>query len=132
MPKLALLFLLLATMTGCANNAGTVSESQTNTPVEQPTSSAVVSTPDRTKELEVATVKDLVQGDLICYATLLDENNIEHNVGASFEICADSEKFLNQKVRLGYEEANINDCQSNEPCGKTRKEKIVTTMEIIR
>ncbi|MUG95714.1 hypothetical protein F7734_26505 [Scytonema sp. UIC 10036] len=79
----------------------------------------------------VGTIKELVTGDLMCYVTLLDEKNLERRVGASFEICAKEKTFLNKKVRLTYGNARINDCQSIEPCGKTRIETIVTKMEIV-
>lgn len=81
---------------------------------------------------QVGTVKSLVDGDIMCYATLIDENNTERRVGASFEICAKKTQFLNKKVRLTYARVNVNDCQSIEPCGKTRQEMLVTKMEVIR
>jgi len=79
----------------------------------------------------IGTVKNMVIGDLMCYVTLVDENAIQHEVGADFESCANPNTFLNQKVRVSYELVSINDCQSAEPCGKTRKESIITKMEII-
>ncbi|MEM1167688.1 MAG: hypothetical protein AAGJ08_00980 [Cyanobacteria bacterium P01_H01_bin.35] len=81
--------------------------------------------------LKVGIVQELVTGDLMCYATLIDENGKEHYAGASFEICADQDYYLNKKVKLTYQEVNINDCQSSEPCGKTRKEWIISKMKII-
>ena len=72
----------------------------------------------------------MVNGDLMCYVTLVDENNIEHEVGATFEICENPDRFLNQKVRLSYERVPVNDCESAEPCGKTRIESLITKMEI--
>ncbi|QXE24072.1 hypothetical protein B6N60_02775 [Richelia sinica FACHB-800] len=83
------------------------------------------------KQLQVGTVTELVNGDLLCYATLVDDKGTPHNVGASFEICADSAKYLNKKVRVSYEIASVNDCESAEPCGKTRKESIITKMDVI-
>ncbi|WP_414529875.1 hypothetical protein [Nodularia chucula] len=77
------------------------------------------------------TVKELVTGDIICYATIVDEQGKEHRVGASFEICAESAKYLNKKVRASYEIASLNDCESIEPCGKTRQESIISQMEIL-
>ncbi|MFM5896393.1 MAG: hypothetical protein ACKPE1_16245 [Dolichospermum sp.] len=77
------------------------------------------------------TVKKIVNGDLMCYVTLVDNKGIEHNVGASFEICADEKKFINKKVRVVYEVTSVNDCQSAEPCGKSRKELIITKMEVV-
>ena len=80
---------------------------------------------------KVGTVKELVTGDIICYATIVDEQGKEHRVSASFEICAESEKYLNKKVRLSYEIASLNDCESIEPCGKSREESIISQMEIL-
>ncbi|MCP2730856.1 hypothetical protein [Limnofasciculus baicalensis] len=82
-------------------------------------------------QLEVGTVKNIVQGDIICYVTLVDEKGKTHEVSADFDICANQETFLKKKVRLSYELANLNDCQSAEPCGKTRQETIISKMEII-
>lgn len=82
-------------------------------------------------QLEVGTVESIVQGDIICYVTLVDEKGKTHEVSASFDICADREIFLNKKVRLSYELANLNDCESAEPCGKTRQETIISKMDII-
>lgn len=79
----------------------------------------------------VGTVKSMVNGDLMCYVKLLDENRTEHNLGASFEICAKQKTFLNKKVRLTYQQVAVNDCQSAEPCGKTRQESLITKMELI-
>ncbi|WP_017294946.1 hypothetical protein [Geminocystis herdmanii] len=76
-------------------------------------------------------VKELVNGDLMCYVTLIDENGDENIIGASFEICEQPEKYLDKKVNLTYELANINDCESNEPCGKTRQELIIIKMDSI-
>ncbi|MTJ13662.1 hypothetical protein FJR11_13900 [Anabaena sp. UHCC 0187] len=83
------------------------------------------------KQPKVGIVKELVNGDLMCYVTLVDKKGIEHNVGASFEICAEEGKFLNKKVRAVYQIESVSDCQSAEPCGKTRKESIITKMEVV-
>lgn len=80
---------------------------------------------------KIGTVKELVNGDLLCYVTLIDEKGTEHNVGASFEICEDSAKFLNKKVRASYTIESVNDCQSAAPCGKTKKESIITEMQVL-
>lgn len=73
------------------------------------------------------TVTDLVQGDLICYVTLVDDLGEEQSLGASFEICQ-QQQYLNQKVKLSYELATINDCESAEPCGQTRQQLIINQM----
>lgn len=83
------------------------------------------------KQPKVGIVKELVNGDLMCYVTLVDKKGVEHNVGATFEICADEKKVLNKKVRAVYQLESVSDCESAEPCGKTRKESIITKMEVV-
>ncbi|MEB3216177.1 MAG: hypothetical protein VKN72_08065 [Nostocales cyanobacterium 94392] len=80
---------------------------------------------------KVGTIKDIVQGDLKCYVTLTDEQGKEQNLSASFEICAQDKQFLNQKVNLSYDILSFNDCESNEPCGKTKKESAIVKMDVI-
>ncbi|MFM6138892.1 MAG: hypothetical protein ACKPCP_32950, partial [Sphaerospermopsis kisseleviana] len=43
----------------------------------------------KNKSPQVGTVKELVNGDLMCYVTLVDEQGKENQVGASFDICAE-------------------------------------------
>lgn len=85
----------------------------------------------KNKSPQVGTVKELVNGDLMCYVTLVDDKGGENREGASFEICADEKKFLNKKVRAIFTVESVNDCQSAEPCGKTRQESIITKMEVL-
>ncbi|MDY6901355.1 MAG: hypothetical protein SWZ49_25255, partial [Cyanobacteriota bacterium] len=80
---------------------------------------------------KVGTIKRIEQGDLACYVNLIDEKGKEHNISADFEICADKDQFINKKVKISYEILNFNDCQSNEPCGKTKKESAIVKMEVI-
>ncbi|HEY9890348.1 MAG TPA: SH3 domain-containing protein [Candidatus Sericytochromatia bacterium] len=80
---------------------------------------------------QVATVKSMVNGDLMCYVTLVDENGIKYReVGATFEICAKKDAFLNKKVNLVYAKVSVNDCQSAEPCGKTRQQTLILQMKV--
>ena len=77
----------------------------------------------------IGKVKAMVNGDLMCYVTLIDDNNVKHdNIGASFDVCTNRSTYLNRKVRMTYKQVNINDCHSAEPCGKTRKEWLVTKL----
>lgn len=71
----------------------------------------------------------MVMGDLKCYVTLLDMNNVSHELGATFEVC-NNQSVLNRSVDLSYQTVSVNDCQSNEPCGKTRQEWLISRMEI--
>lgn len=86
---------------------------------------------DSAKKPTVGTVKSMTNGDLMCYVKLIDESKTEHNLGASFDICTKQKTFLNKKVRLVYQPVAVNDCQSAEPCGKTRKESLITQMDLI-
>lgn len=130
-------------ITSCGNSQTDTAETQTNqvekskTATIQETSTSTQNKTDTTQTTasekpKIGTVKELVNGDLMCYATLIDENGIEYSVGASFEICAEEATFVNKKVRVFYKLESVNDCQSAEPCGKTRKEYLITKMEILK
>jgi len=116
---------------------GEITEETTTTPDTSSTGENNTSTHNTNRvsgnnQPTIATVKELVTGDIICYATIVDDQGKEHNVGASFEICDQADKYLNQKVRASYEIASLNDCESAEPCGKTRQESIISQMEILQ
>ncbi|MDZ8050805.1 MAG: hypothetical protein RMX68_020560 [Aulosira sp. ZfuVER01] len=83
-----------------------------------------------TGQPKIGTVKEVVNGDLKCYVTLVDEKGIKHNLGATFEVCEKPETLLNKKVSLDYKIESVSDCQSAEPCGKTKKESLISKMEI--
>lgn len=119
-------------------NQNTSSQSQANDQTNSPNSSEsssqakTNSTQQATSgKLEVGTIKNIVHGDIVCYVSLVDENGKTHEISASFEACEGQEESLNEKVRLSYEVANLNDCQSAEPCGKTRQETIISKMDVI-
>ncbi|MBO3457970.1 hypothetical protein G7B40_036565 [Aetokthonos hydrillicola Thurmond2011] len=81
----------------------------------------------------VATVKSMINGDISCYVDLRDpKGKYYQQVPARFEICGKEKTFLNKKVRLTYGKVRVIDCQSAEPCGKTRLETLITRMAIIR
>ena len=73
----------------------------------------------------------MTNGDLMCYLDIKDPQGKIHNVGATFEICEQT-KLLNKQVRFTYKKMPINDCQSAEPCGKTRVETIVVRLTPLR
>ncbi|AFZ55713.1 hypothetical protein H6G54_21760 [Anabaena cylindrica FACHB-243] len=137
------LILSCISLVSCSNSpTNTTTEKSTNTTAQsqlktdtqaetKSTTQSVSNSTNKTQQPQIATVKELVNGDLLCYATLVDEKGIEHQVGASFEICAEEAKFLNKKVRATYTIESVSDCESAEPCGKTRKESIITKMEVL-
>ncbi|MFN6531224.1 hypothetical protein [Nostoc sp. ChiSLP03a] len=76
------------------------------------------------------TIKDMQNGDLKCYVTVVDENGkVYEGVGAVFEVC-EPDKYVNKKVKMSYSLENVSDCQSSEPCGKTIKEWLISKIEI--
>jgi hypothetical protein len=76
------------------------------------------------------TVLRMTNGDIACYIELRDVGGRIHTLSADFELCEKSEKFLNRRVKLTYERAKVNDCQSAEPCGKTRWETLVVRLKL--
>jgi hypothetical protein len=79
----------------------------------------------------VATLQKLVNGDLKCYVTLADSSGKKfQEVGATFRVCETAKPYLNQRVTWQYGLAQVNDCQSSEPCGRTRTETLITQMQL--
>jgi hypothetical protein len=78
-----------------------------------------------------AKILTLINGDLMCYVEVIDARGKKYNIGAYFEICQQSQ-FLNKRVQLTYKRGKVNDCQSAEPCGKTRVENLIVKMKLIR
>lgn len=76
------------------------------------------------------TVLKMTNGDIMCYIELRDVKGKTHTVGADFEVCNQPEKFLNRRVRLTYARAQVSDCESAEPCGKTRWEILVVRLKL--
>ncbi|CDM96336.1 lysozyme inhibitor LprI family protein [Limnospira fusiformis KN01] len=81
---------------------------------------------------QMGQVTNIVQGDIMCYVTLKDQMNREHQLGATFDICAKANQFINRRVSLKYSLQNVNDCESIEPCGKTRQELLISSMDVVR
>jgi hypothetical protein len=80
----------------------------------------------------IGTVEEARNGDLACYFTLVDDNNVKHRgLPANFEVCSQEKAYLRQRVRATYEQGNLADCRSNEPCGKTRRAWIITKLEVL-
>ncbi len=75
-------------------------------------------------------VVKLTSGDLMCYVDLIDARGRKHNIGADFAICERTE-LVNRQVRLTYRRIRVNDCSSNEPCGKNRWKKAIVNMTAI-
>jgi hypothetical protein len=156
MKKLAPTTLIICSLwiTSCNNSptdtaTETSTQTQTQTESVQKTSTNTQKTPEATKkpannsqantgktetiatgQPKGGTVKEIVNGDLKCYVTLVDEKGIKHNLGATFEVCEKPETLLNKKVSLNYEVVSVSDCESAEPCGKSKKESLISQMQV--
>jgi len=80
-------------------------------------------------EPEMGIIREIQQGDLMCYITFTDESGKERTEGAIFELCEQPEQYLNRRYRLVYGVHNVNDCTSNEPCGKTRRANLIERLD---
>jgi hypothetical protein len=76
-------------------------------------------------------VLTLTNGDLMCYVELVDARGKKYNLGANFDICNQT-KLVNKQVNLIYKKGKVNDCQSAEPCGKSRIENLIVKMQAVK
>ena len=74
-------------------------------------------------------VLKLTNGDLMCYVKI-NARGKNYQLGADFDICNQT-KLLNQQVQLTYKRTKVNDCQSSEPCGKTKLKNLIVKMRSI-
>lgn len=85
--------------------------------------------PEKTELPSVATITELVNGDLACYVDLMDDQgNRYQGLYAAFEICEQTD-LIGQTVKLTYQPASFNDCNSNEPCGTSKTELAIIQIE---
>lgn len=75
---------------------------------------------------EIGTLVSAQAGDLMCYATVRDRQGQEVQVGATYEVCDRQDELVDETVRFIYSEENVADCQSAEPCGRTRQETLIS------
>lgn len=81
---------------------------------------------------DVATVTDLVNGDLACYVDLVDmEGKKYQGIYATFEIC-EKVSLLNKQVKLSYQEESFSDCEGIEPCGKSQTQLAIVEMNLLK
>ena len=82
---------------------------------------------------EIATVKEMTNGDLACYVNLVDNKGKKYEgIFAEFSICEQEKKFLSRRVKIVYGKAKFNDCESIEPCGKTKVHTAILKMSLIQ
>lgn len=80
-------------------------------------------------EPEVGVIRRIRQGDSMCYISFTDEFGKRRQVGATFEFCENPRQYLNQRMRLVYGIRSVNDCPSEEPCGRSRRTHLVIRMD---
>jgi hypothetical protein len=73
----------------------------------------------------------MTNGDVMCYLEVRDAQGKVRTIGADFEVCA-QEQLINRKVRFTYKRMRVSDCESAEPCGKTRWEMLVSAVKPIK
>lgn len=102
--------------------APTITESPQNSPSTPVDSSS-------SQQFLRGTVASVVNGDLMCYITIDTENGRFSDLGADFELC--NNDWVGQKVSVSVKPGRVNDCQSAEPCGKTKDMFLITSMKKI-
>lgn len=65
----------------------------------------------------------------MCYITIDTEKGRFRELGASFELC--NQEWVGQKVTASVKPTKVNDCQSAEPCGKTKDIFLITDLSKI-
>jgi hypothetical protein len=91
-----------------------------------------VASPSNNAEPKSGVVKQMIMGDLLCYVDLQDAKGKPYHLGADFAVCTKTRRFLGKKVRVSYKKMRVNDCQSAEPCGKTKMQRVIYKMQVIK
>ncbi|MBD1997852.1 hypothetical protein H6G00_14665 [Leptolyngbya sp. FACHB-541] len=93
---------------------------------------AAAQTPHSEEHPTVGTVESVASDDVLCYLTIVDDEGDRYeNVGATFDVCAEQDRFLNQRASLEYRQVRVSGCQGAEPCAVTRLETVVAEVNIL-
>lgn len=107
--------------------AATSAETPTLTPEQEAENAAEEAVlPEDRGYPSIGAITATQTGDLMCYTTVMDRQGQVFEIGAGFEICDRNDALINQTVRFVYRDENVADCESAEPCGKTRVETLIT------
>jgi hypothetical protein len=97
------------------------------------TNTSIVQAQKTVTRPSIARVTRIDNGDNACYVSLVNQKGQKfESLPADFDICAKSQTFLNKRVRLTYAKGKINDCQSAEPCGKTKTVMLIRKMQVVK
>jgi len=78
-------------------------------------------------------VTSIEQGDIMCYIFLADQQGKIWQRGVDFPICENKDRYINKYVMIAKTEPrNVMDCESSEPCGKSKSVQIITEIKIVR
>lgn len=80
---------------------------------------------------EIGVLTSAQAGDLKCYVTVRDPQGQVFDLGATFEICDRQENLLDQTARFIYSTESVADCESAEPCGRSRQETLISDAVIL-
>jgi hypothetical protein len=138
-PFLSAIALLVTTSTAVSGYAPTAHALPSQDPalaaLDHPTAAIILAQKPGNEladlEPDVGVIRRIQQGDIMCYITFTDDQGKTRTVGALFEFCETPRRYLNQRMRLVYGIRSVNDCQSEEPCGKTRKTQLVIRMDAV-
>ena len=109
------LFILFLTLNACSANQ-ILSQQKTNQTHKQPIIELENKIENTYQVIEVS------QGDLACYVDLLDLNTQKQTTfPSSFDWCEIGRLHQGQTYLIDFEEIEIADCVSIEPCDATRK-----------
>lgn len=80
----------------------------------------------------IGTLIEMQAGDVACYLTLKDDQNVEFREMAGFEIC-EQQNLINKRLTLRYDPVEIlaDVCQGNPDCEFSKLELLVTEVQVI-
>lgn len=80
---------------------------------------------------EIGVLTSAQIGDLMCYVTVEDMEGQAFERGATFELCDRQNSLLNQTARFVYSSETVADCESAEPCGRSRQDMLIADAVVL-
>ena len=85
----------------------------------------------RSQHRDTYIIKSVVQGDLACYVELLNVATQEaEHYDSAFEWC-ERPSLVGQNIIATFHTITVTDCESIEPCGKSRETMSLKTVQVI-
>lgn len=78
-------------------------------------------------------VTDMTIGDTACYVSMKDDQGVQFEELADFELCEKPQLYVGRRVSLGYTQSRVMApaCQGDPNCKKTQSVALVTSMKVI-